>query len=481
MRILSIVVAGLLVTGGCTPDTSKSDPDAAASVENVIMVSIDSLRADHLGPYGYKPPTSPTLDALAAQGLVFDRAYSTTSWTLPSHTALLTGLDDYTHGVLDDGTKLPETIETLAETLRAAGIRTTGFFSGPYLHPSFGVSQGFERYENCTTSVQNEASDTPKPRQFWASHRDITNPILVRRIEGWLAEGPKLGRNFIFIHMWDVHYDYVAPQGYVELFDPGYTGTFTGEGFAKNGAIRPGMPARDLQHLIALYDAEIRYTDDTLGKILSMLEDAGVSDRTAVIVLADHGEEFFEHRKKGHRNTLFEEVLRIPLIISVKGRRSAVPRVASVVSIIDVYPTICDLFEVSCDNDTPANSLMDYFDGKETEGFRNDALATLRFGKFALNLSALIRDHGKVIRWNNTGVTKYYSASDLATERDGLNVQAAGLSGYPDAVRSTVEQLKRREADARDRGHRLYEDVSPESPVLDDTTQEHLRSLGYTD
>jgi arylsulfatase A-like enzyme len=140
--------------------------------------------------------------------------------------------------------------------------------------------------------------------------------------------------------LWDVHYDYIPPREYVELFDPEYEGVLTGEGFSTNPAISPRMSPRDLEHLIALYDGEIRFTDDHLRLVFEVLGNRGLLDNTLTVITADHGEEFFEHGGKGHRRTLFEEMIRVPLIVHWPGHVRSGSVIESQVRLIDVMPTL---------------------------------------------------------------------------------------------------------------------------------------------
>lgn len=346
--------AGLaLALCACSGADAKRPP-------NLVLISIDSLRYDHVGCYGYPAPTSPTLDRLAREGVRFQNALSTTSWTLPSHAAMFTGLYDSTHGLVDNGLRLDPRHRTLAEELARSGYHTAGFFGGPYLHPVFGLGDGFEVYENCMASADEaldaEAFASQSRRVHGESHADITSPRTLAKVLAWSEKAPKDKPYFLFVHLWDVHYDYRAPQEYVERFDPGYTGAVTGADFVRNPAIKPGMDPRDFKHLMALYDAEIRFTDEHLGRMLAGLEAAGRLENTLVIVTADHGEEFLDHGKKGHQHSLFEEVVRVPLIAHWPGQISAGGVVETQVRLIDLMPTFLAVAGV---RDTPLMSGRD--------------------------------------------------------------------------------------------------------------------------
>jgi arylsulfatase A-like enzyme len=321
---------------------------------NIILISIDSLRPDHVGCYGYGRNTSPTMDLLAREGALFETAVSSTSWTLPAHAALLTSLPDRVHGCMDDLKWLDGTRTTLAEALKAAGYRTAGFFSGPYLHPSFGFSQGFESYHDCTSyskrSVEliksggliNDKIGQLSMDLMNLSHEDITNPIVLADVKSWLEKRPE-GPFFLFIHLWDVHYDYVAPPPYDTLFDPTYKGPVNGRNVLRLYKKPAEWTDADVEHLKALYDGEIRFADDTIGQILSEVDRHGLKEKSILAVTSDHGEAFYEHGLQGHRWTLHEEELRIPLILRYPRSIPAGRRLKDPVGIIDIAPTLLDL------------------------------------------------------------------------------------------------------------------------------------------
>lgn len=339
----ALATAALLATS-CDRPTSRVGEACAASDPrpDIVLISIDSLRPDHLGAYGYAPPTSPTIDRLAAEGVVFENAVSTTSWTLPAHAAMFTGLYDSAHGALDIDDRLAAGHTTLAESLRDAGYRTAGFFGGPFLHPTFGLDQGFEVYRSAMTVVGDDAPDEAiRGYADYASHRDVTGPRTVERFRRWLETADPCP-TFVFLHLWDVHYDYIPPERYVRLFDPDYEGEIDGVDFIRNEAISAGMAPRDLEHVVALYDGEIRFTDDTIRQLLEDFERARGLDDAIVVVTSDHGDEFFEHQRKGHQKTLFEEVVRVPLIVRWPGRAEAGLRVADQVRLIDLMPTLLE-------------------------------------------------------------------------------------------------------------------------------------------
>ena len=372
-RHLTLVVLGaLVIAGGCQRKPAGPATAGAGPQMNVVLISIDSLRADHLSCYGYSRPTSPNIDRFAARATVFEQMTSSTSWTLPAHAAMFTGLVDSIHGANQNRKRLDESRTTLAEILKAAGYCTAGFFSGPFLHPSYGLGQGFETYVDCSSTGELAAQALAAGRVVGsrevneASHRDITNPRIHAQVSAWL-EANKRTPFFLFVHYWDVHFDYIPPPPYDTRFDPNYTGTIDGRDFESNVRISNQMAARDLQHIIALYDGEIAWTDEHVGKLLDELERLGLGKDTLVILTADHGDEFFEHGGKGHRRTLFDEVTHVPLIIRDPRLARQTPRVATQTRMIDITPTILDMLGMQSAVPTMGQSLRPALDGKPLE------------------------------------------------------------------------------------------------------------------
>jgi arylsulfatase A-like enzyme len=255
---------------------------------NVILISIDMLRPDHLGCYGYRRQTSPNLDRIATEGVVYRNHIASSSWTLPSHASIFTSLPDSLHGCTDTDRSLAPSATTLAERFQAAGYATAGFFAGPYLHPAFGLGQGFDHYEDCASYA---ARIDDKPPSDWAmdkeimvqSHEDVTNGRVYDAVKRWMGGKPDKPF-FLFVHLWDVHFDFVPPPPWDTKFDPGYDGWVDGRNFFFDERYGPGMADKDFKHLLALYDGEIAWTDSILGKLREDLEKAGILDGTVLAI-----------------------------------------------------------------------------------------------------------------------------------------------------------------------------------------------------
>jgi arylsulfatase A-like enzyme len=482
VRFLGTTILGLAaVLVAC------SNEKALPEIETVVLISIDSLRADRLGVYGHTAPTSPTLDRLATEGLLFKRAYSTTSWTLPSHAAMLTGLDDYAHGAYQALSPISDGVVTLAERLEKAGTESTGFFAGPFLHPTYGFARGFDQYIDATSYGWKTEGKPSVNIPHDASHRDVTNPIILNKVSAWLddrtarrnATEDTPHRSFVFIHLWDVHYDYIPPPEYVKIFDPDYTGSLSGDDFRDNPLIRPNMPKRDLQHLLALYDAEIRYTDDTIAQILELFDAHGMLETTAVIVTADHGEEFFDHGRTGHGLTLHEEVVRVPLILWLSGRRPVRSTSEQVVSLIDIAPTVCELLAVDCGYSGIGNSLVPDYMEQNPPARRQDALIELTNAFLKLEMTARVDSGGSILSDNRSGKLFYSSSGGSAAADKPVQLNEKTLDRHPQAIRTAANQLRKRSAEAKELGAMILRGETADAKPIDPHTLEQLKLLGY--
>jgi arylsulfatase A-like enzyme len=320
-----------------------SGPAEAERPRAVVLIGVDTLRADHLGLHGATRPTSPFLDELASEGIVFDRAFATSPWTLPSFASIFTGRLQSGHAagirprtsedewneeqigpmrqvILDPG------VETLAERLSSAGFETIAVAQNPNLDPIFGVDRGFDIYDH----VSGTYEDTRR-----------SNAVVDLALE--YLDNRQAEEFFLFLHFWDPHMQYDAPEPYGGMFTDGLEG-----GFTLPVAQDPQPLRRDASSLsperkafmVAAYDEEIRFVDSQFERLVTGLRERGLWDRSLVIFAADHGEELFDHGGFEHGHTLYNELLHVPLIFwgpGIAARRSAVP-----VSIADITPTILD-------------------------------------------------------------------------------------------------------------------------------------------
>ncbi len=320
----------------------------AASRPNVLLISVDTLRADHLSLYGYPRPTSPRIDSWARScGTTFETAVASSPWTIPSHTSLFTGLDALRHGV-NHVSRLPGPLVTLAERLRDAGYATAAITGGGYVDAQFGFAQGFDRYlgwrQKSTAEAELETG--------------------VERAMGWL-EQHGAAPFFLFLHTYEVHSPYRPREPFFSRLRPAGGAvpaqwvseknreTGRGEGFVVErqwiwiddpARLRQGrlLTAAERPLAVEMYDSGIAYTDAQLSRLFERLDALGLSRRTLVVLTSDHGESLGERDLVGHSH-LYDTDLRVPLVIALPGCANAGRRVASQVRSIDLVPTLLEL------------------------------------------------------------------------------------------------------------------------------------------
>ncbi len=291
MRILPAAIVLLLAAGPLAAGESRP---------NVLIITIDTLRADHLGCYGSKTVGTPAADGLAARGALFTRAFAHTPSTLPSHANIFLGLTPNAHGVHDNsGFIVREDFLALAEWLKALGYATGAFVGAFPLDSRFGLDQGFDVYDD------KYGTQGPKDLVFVERKADAVVDKAVEWLEG------RAGPWFLWVHLFDPHQPYAPPEPYLTRY--------------------AGRP----------YEGEVAYADAAVGRLLAYLKERGLEDRTAVVYTADHGESLGEHGESTHGYFAYNATLRVPLILALPGGKPA--RVGTNVAHIDIFPTVCAL------------------------------------------------------------------------------------------------------------------------------------------
>ncbi len=435
-----------------------------ANDPNIILISMDSLRADHLSCYGYRRKTSPNVDLLAREGTLFTRALSVTSWTLPAHLSMLTSLTPEALGVYGIHDRLdPERI-TLAEILQQNGYVTAGFVSAPFLYSYYGYNQGFDHYDDYTINFDpNKISESNH-----LAHGGITSPALTSSIRKWLRENHER-RFFLFLHYWDVHYDYIPPPPYDQMFDRTYQGTIDGRNFNLNPEVKKGMKWRDLSHIMALYDGEIAFTDFYIGKLIATLQELNVFDNSLIIFTADHGDEFLEHGGKGHRRTLYDEVLRVPFIIKFpasaefqKGKISDSPA-----SILDIMPTILNYVGLKVPIESDGQELLSSLQAGRANSNRS-LFASLRHDLYAVQSGNL-----KFIANLESFEKELYDLSNDPKEQKNL-LHGGNKDKIEPHERILLDWLNQKR-----QKYRALPRTQMDTSKINEELERQLRSLGY--
>ncbi len=424
------LLLALVVSGGCHQQRSPE-------IDLVLLISIDTLRPDHLGCYGYARPTSPTLDELCREGTVFEQARSHAPSTLLSHAALLTSRPPQELGVSHvRRLALGAEIETLAEVFAASGWETNAWTGGGQLAPEFGLDQGFDGYR----VVGDEFTRVVDAFLSWIDQREFTAPA------------------FAFLHTYQVHHPYDTGGDWLASFDAGYRGDLPDRISVEllreinrgDRRLEPG----DLDHIEATYDAEIREVDRALGDLVDGLKVRNRSSRTLLVLTSDHGEAFGERGRVGwHSLTLFEEMLSVPLILRGPGVPAGL-RVGASVSLIDVAPTLLDLVGIGAPGAYRGRSLVPVFDGVPS-ALRNH----LALGEVERRPPFEAIQRG---RW------KLYEGQLFDLEADPEELEDVAET-HPQVATYLQRRL------FENRGGRY----SAQPTTLDDETERRLRSLGY--
>ncbi len=483
------VLAACLVAAGCSDaDRSGADAEAASGPRVVLLLSIDTLRPDHLGVYGYEQFTSPVIDEIAREGVVFDDVTATASWTLPSHTSMLTGLYPTRHGVTGFDRALPDETPTLAGILGDAGWETASVVNVEWLRKeNYKVTRDFALYSWAPATLDRRSANR------WVTDQAID----------WIAaRGDR--PIFVFAHYYDVHSDYKADEAYEKLFLTPYEGVADGTGWQLKQAVLPEEYIRfcrgndepnqcrfsedfvldettekihfspeDVRRIRELYDAQIRQLDAELARLFTSLRRLGVYDETLVVITSDHGEEFMEHGSMEHFYTAYQEVARVPLILRGPGIPSGV-QVDAPVSLVDLLPTLLARAGVAAPAEIDGRDLSRLWSG-DTEGFGDRLLYVEAPGGIPQN--RIIGDYFPVYRAIRKGRFK------LVVEARSMTHALYDLQQDPfeqvDVKDEQPELVAELLAVAEERYTR-DEDAEPEPSVqLDAESLERLRALGY--
>ncbi|MGB2691460.1 MAG: sulfatase [Thermodesulfobacteriota bacterium] len=264
---------------------------------NIVLITIDTLRADRLGSYGYKRDTSPNIDGLAKKGTLFEKAYSQSSWTHPSMASMHTSLYPTQLGIIEFETRLNDSVLTIAEHMKNDFYQTFAVVSNIAASQIFGFGQGFNQFE-----------------RTYSLNPDVTTSKITTEKAIEYIEKNKNNKFFAWVHYMDPHGHYIDHEEFE------YSAEYNGSLPSKIGTVylnknRDSIDNNDINYVKDLYDEEIAFTDKFIGKLIDSLNELGIEDNTIVILTADHGEEFMERTRFGHSETLYQEVIRVPLII----------------------------------------------------------------------------------------------------------------------------------------------------------------------
>jgi arylsulfatase A-like enzyme len=431
----------------CSGDSKPAPP-------NILLYIVDTLRADAVGSYGNERASTPSIDAFARRGVLFENAFANASWTRASVATLLTGLLPWHHGAESRQDRLSDSVPTLADIFARHGYTTALVTANPNAGKAFGFARSFAR------SIELYARhDTGKvePAELVTSSDTITRKALE-----WIDE---VDEPFLLVVLAiDPHAPYTPPARFdaqpAETDLPHVTGSLS-------SINRPDLSARDRARIRELYQAEVAFNDESFGALLAGLEERGLARNTVVALTADHGEEFWEHGRRGHGHSLVDELLRVPLVIAHPGdpRLEADHRVSQPVQLTDIMPTLLDLAGLPI---PPALDGRSLFPRSAADDI--PLLAGVRLDE--KDLVAARRPPWKLVWDRKTGTRQLYRLDGSAPEREAIDPSAT-----PEARQAERELLGLLEiAAATDRpGARARVGVG-EIPAA---VQESLRALGY--
>lgn len=447
-------------------ETAQSAKDE--ELLNLVIVSIDTLRRDHLGVYGYANETSVNIDRLAKESVVFDTAISVHTNTAPAHASILTGLFPGSHGLRRNGMELKEGIPTLATLLKQKGYATGGFVSGWTMKKRTLLGRDFDVYDD----------DFPK------GHRK--GPKTWQKARKWLAVQVKdRAPFFLFLHLFDPHFTYEPPESYSRRFLENQKEFST----PINQRGLPGLkeqlkltPQQE-QEYVARYDGEILYADSVIKKLVSALERLKVLRTTTIVFLSDHGETLFERDwVADHGGRVYDEQIRIPLIIRFHDKWKAGTRVSAQVTHVDILPTALDILDIETSIDTAGISLIPLITNQESEKFQRPAFS---HGRPAPNRVPEIRAHlvekGLIssIRYPTIKLVEY------PMEKGKWHRQLFNLIEDPEEKNDIVLEKPKLAQQLHEQLEkwRVQTGVSrhAEVPVFSNTVKKALRALGYVD
>jgi len=335
MRFASLLLPALLPLSACAPELPRP---------HVILVSIDTLRADHLSCYGYGRETSPFLDRLASEGVLFERAFSSAPWTLPAHLTMLTGLFPAQHGVVSEELALGPDVPLLAERLGGAGYATLGFYRPSWIHARHGFARGFELFVGHETVEEARAN-----------------------LEAELARRDPARPTFLFLHLFDVHNGALgAGEHMLYPSPPPYQDFFLPDAAERLPDLPPDvlwegenlLAPPELEALVALYDGGIRHVDAVLSELFATLARQGWLEHALVILTSDHGESLGQRGKLSGHGELAQEGLHVPLIVLPPGGGRAGERVRELVHLGDIVPTVLAATGLAPDARLPGRDLL---------------------------------------------------------------------------------------------------------------------------
>lgn len=421
---------------------------------NVILYLVDTLRADRLR--AYEPGTrvrTPALERFVERAAVFERSLSQSNWTKPSVATLLSSLLPWQHGAITRTAVLPGSIPLLQEHLQGRGYFTAGFVTNSFVSERFGFKRGWDEWSHSRLTGRSRAA------------------LVADEVLGWLDERPAFQPFFLYVHTTDPHSPYAPPRDVFELYDADpYDGAVS---FARDPLLldtirKGGLPLdeRDRLRLEALYDGEVTYHDEHFGRIVEGLAARGLADETLVVLVADHGEELFDHGSVGHGHTAWQELVHVPIIVRWPGVTEAPVRIGDPAGLVDVAPTILDILGIPVPGGMRGRSLAPLLLGEPSTAPRGAVCG--------------IKDTWRCL------VAGRYKLLEHATSRHATTAMLFDLEADPDELVDVAPLMPLTLRTLRGLLGLAIHEAGPSHPqheapeaVIDTETSMQLRALGY--
>ncbi|MEM8606984.1 MAG: sulfatase [Myxococcota bacterium] len=437
-------------------------PPPSKPAKNAIVVMIDTLRADHVSAYANTRVKAPALDAFARGGVVFERDSAVEDWTKPSCATMLTGLYPNTHKTQSDSGKLPTSVKMVSEEMKSQNVSTGAFIANGYVSGKFGFEKGWDAYTNyIRENKRTEAEHVFTDAFEWIERK---------------AEGGE--RFYAYVHTIDPHVPYDPPDSFLELYEKEpYRGSIAPRSTAlllegiKKGTFKP--TAADKRHIRALYDGEISYHDKWFGDFMDKLGKAGLLEDTVVIVVSDHGEEFWEHGNVGHGHQIHQELIHVPFIMSWKGSLPEGARVADNQDHCSLVPTLFDAMGLTRPEYLEGNSVLGIARGEATPA------PAAGFSTHQGEREAAWCGRYKLLQRGPISTSLFDVDGDPGCQNNLKNSHPIALT----TMRAVLGQFQGAPNKARWRSRDLEEgvamNVAAEDVEMDATTSEQLKALGY--
>lgn len=455
-RLRVEVLCGLLAVSGCGRE--------AGTPLGIVVVVVDTLRADRLSVYGHDRETSPVLEQIAAEGAVFEQAISHTSWTLPAFIGLL-------GGVYPDRSAHSQRLRrSLVEQLRESGRATAAFTEGGYVSRAFGIDLGFDQFESHESSVRLfRRGGRAEPQSSTGIEQTFDTGL------AWLREHAGTPF-FLMLHTYEVHTPYERREFAKELDSGTLPELYTLDVLAdvSSGALAVGETEQ--RYVRALYDGGVLIADTQIGRLVALLDELGIADHTLLVVTSDHGEELGDRDPKRlgvHGGRLYDSLLHIPLILRYPDRVAPGVRIATQVRLVDVLPTVLDFAGLVPPGDLDGQSLVPVLDGRERRD--RPALAQIFLPKSDTVRSLAVRDGGFKLIVNAPPLEPGEPSAELyhvAIDPDESENRAVVDGERKEALLSQLREI-------RDGAQRRTNTVPTEGPS--EEVRQQLRALGYVE